>query len=412
MRSHRPEWTPDGVAQNSGDETLKFCMDVSADRGRVAKNGPVPRPSFLLRIRLRVETSFLGTGLMRGVVSGKSVLLTGAGGSLGSALAKAIVLLQPRHLILLVHSERNLHQIDLELTATPACVSHSSVLGDVCDASLLSELFQRYRPEIVYHAAAFKHVPLMERNPLAAIRNNASGTNTLAKVSRAEGLAKLVMISTDKAVNPISIMGASKRVAELALSRWSTPENQMRAIRLGNILGSDGSVVPTFLRQIARGGPVTVTHREVSRYFLTMEEASELVLLTSVIEDEGTIYIPRIGAPVKILDLARQLVANSQAKSLNEISIELTGLRPGDKMSEEFLFVDESAEPTPDPRIFRVNTPAVPSKRYDAGIERLDRGVEQRNLPLMMEALCQLVPEYRPTESLNGVRHGSAVALE
>jgi FlaA1/EpsC-like NDP-sugar epimerase len=351
---------------------------------------------------------------MQGVVTGRSILITGAGGSLGSALAKAIVQLDPRSLILLDHSERNLHEIDSELKGNPLRVSHVPVLGDICDGSLLSEIFERYRPEIVYHAAAFKHVPLMEHNPLAVVRNNALGTNTLARISRTAGVSELVMVSTDKAVNPISVMGASKRVAELALLRWANSTNHMGALRLGNILGSRGSVVPTFLRQISQGGPVTVTHPEVSRYFHTMSEAVELVLLTSTVEVERGIFIPELGAPVKILDMARQLVADfqSQCKSAQAIPITITGLRPGDKMSEEFLSADESSEPVSDIGLLRVNTVEMPSEKFDARMEILARSVEQRDLPSMMEALCQMVPEYQPTEELDGLWQESSVPRE
>ena len=345
-------------------------------------------------------------------VAGRSVLLTGAGGSLGSALAKAIIQLEPRQLILLDHSERNLHEIDSELTAVLRSAPLISVLGDIYDAALLSEIFDRYRPEIVYHAAAFKHVPLMESNPLAAVRNNALGTNTLAKISSIAGVRAFVMVSTDKAVNPISVMGASKRVAELALLRWGGSTNHMRALRLGNILASVGSVVPTFLRQIARGGPVTVTHPEVRRYFHTMDEAIELVLLTSRAEIGGGIFIPQMGAPVRILDMARQLVSDSQSQSGKEISVTFTGLRPGDKMSEEFLFANESVEPAPDRMLLRVSTTEIPSEKFDADLESLASSVEQRNLPLMLEVLCQMVPQYRPTEALDRSRQGSSIVLE
>ena len=349
---------------------------------------------------------------MQAVISGKSVLLTGAGGSLGSALAKAIVQFEPRQLILLDHSERNLHEIDSEVAATRPCVSHTSVLGDICDAALLSELFEHYRPEIIYHTAAFKHVPLMESNPLAAVRNNALGTHTLARISRLASASAFVMVSTDKAVNPIGVMGASKRVAELALLRWGGCTNQLRALRLGNILGSVGSVVPTFLRQLSRGGPLTITHPDVCRYFHTMNEAVELVLLTSSIDAGGGIFIPQFGAPVRILDMARQLVADSQSKSPAQISFTFTGLRRGDKMSEEILYAHESTEPTTDRRLLRVNTEGTPSQRFDAYMESLATSVQQRNVPLMMETLGRIVPEYRSSEALDGLRQNSTVSFE
>src|SRR5277367_2154196 len=256
---------------------------------------------------------------MHGGVAGRSVLLTGAGGSLGSALAKAIIQLEPRQLILLDHSERNLHEIDSELTAVLPSVLLTSVLGDICDVGLLSEIFDRYRPEVVYHAAAFKHVPLMENNPFAAVRNNALGTASLARIAQAEGVANIVMVSTDKAVNPISVMGASKRVAELALLSLNNPRNRMSAVRLANVLGSQGSVVPRFLTQISQGGPVTVTHPDVSRYFVTIGEAVELILLASRLEKSGGIFVPQVGGPVRILDIATELIRDSPTESRKDI---------------------------------------------------------------------------------------------
>ena len=343
------------------------------------------------------------------VVSGRTILLTGAGGSIGSALAKAIMRLEPRVLILLDHSERNLHEIDLELAITTDRNSYKSVLGDICDAKLLSEIFQRYRPEVVYHAAAFKHVPLMENNPFAAVRNNALGTASLANIAQAEGVANFVMVSTDKAVNPISIMGASKRVAELAILNLNKPKNQMSAMRLGNVLGSQGSVVPTFLSQISRGGPITVTHPDVSRYFLTIGEAVELILLASALDDGGGIFVPRLGAPVKILDIALELIAHARSKSDADIPITFTGLRSGDKMSEEFLSREESAEPTMDSRLFRVKTNQISADRFDTYIRELCRTVDQRDLSSMIETVCQIVNDYRPTETLYPSTEGTSV---
>src|SRR5271154_731041 len=346
---------------------------------------------------------------MHGGVAGRSVLLTGAGGSLGSAFAKAVIQLGPRQLILLDHSERNLHEIDSELTAVLPGVPLTSVLGDICDAGLLSEIFDRYRPEIVYHAAAFKHVPLMETNPFAAVRNNALGTASLARIAKAQGVANLLMVSTDKAVNPISIMGASKRVAELALLSLNNPKNRMSAVRLANVLGSQGSVVPRFLTQISRGGPVTVTHPDVSRYFLTIREAVELILLASEIEKSGGIFVPQMGEPVKILEIATELIKDRRTESRKDVPVTFTGLRPGDKMSEEFLSQDESAEPTNDPRLLRVRTRQIPRDIFDLQMADLSKCVDERNLSAMIETLCRIIPEYRPTELLFPSTQGSPV---
>ena len=335
------------------------------------------------------------------VISGRTILLTGAGGSIGSALAKTAIRLQPRLLLLLDHSERNLHEIDSDLAAAADRDSYKSVLGDICDAKLLAELFQRYRPEVVYHVAACKHVPLMENNPFAAVRNNALGTARLAKIAQAEGVTNFAMVSTDKAVNPISIMGASKRVAELALLSLNNPKNRMSAVRLANVLGSHGSVVPTFLSQISQGGPVTVTHQSVSRYFLAMDEAVELILRASGLAETGGIFVPQASPPVKILDIALELIGHAESKSGKEIPVTFTGLRAGDKMSEEFFSQEESTEPTVDPRLLRVKTREVPADRFDLQTEALSRWVDQRNLSAMIETLCQIVPEYRPTDLLS-----------
>jgi len=346
---------------------------------------------------------------MAEVVSGRTVLLTGAGGSIGSALAKAVARLEPRLLILLDNSERNLHEVDLELASTTDRNSYKSVLGDICDAKLLSEIFQRYRPEVVYHAAAFKHVPLMEHNPFAAVRNNALGTVGLARIAQAEGVANFVMISTDKAVNPISIMGASKRVAELALLSLNNPKNRMSAVRLANVLGSQGSVVPTFLGQISRGGPITVTHPDVSRYFLTIGEAIDLILLASRLDEGGGIFVPQLRAPVKILDIALELIRHAQSESRKEIPVTFTCLRSGDKMSEEFLSGDESVAQTVDPRLLRVKTREIAADRFNVHMEHIAKFVDQRDLPSMIESLCQIVPGYRPTDLLYPSTQGSSV---
>jgi FlaA1/EpsC-like NDP-sugar epimerase len=343
------------------------------------------------------------------IVSGKTILLTGAGGSIGSALAKALIPLEPRRLILLDSSERNLNQIDLDLAASVDRGLYASVLGDICDANLLAEIFRCYRPEVVYHAAAFKHVPLMENNPLAVVRNNALGTHNLARISREEGAAIFVMVSTDKAVNPIGVMGVSKRVAELALLRWNSLRTRMRAVRLGNVLASQGSVLPRFLQQISRGGPVTVTHPDVSRYFLTIDEAVELILQASGLQEGGGIFIPQLGAPVKILDMALQLISDARSKCGRDIPVVFTGLRPGDKISEEFLSRNESAEPTAEARLFRVRTEGIPIRTFDIYLEELSRSVDQRNLVSMMQALCRIVPDYRPSELLQHARAGSSV---
>jgi FlaA1/EpsC-like NDP-sugar epimerase len=344
------------------------------------------------------------------VISGKTILLTGAGGFIGSALAECIVQLQPGHLILLDHSERNLNEIDRKLAGTTNRDLYRSVVGDISDTKLLSEVLQRYRPHTVYHAAAYKHVPLMETNPFAAVANNALGSYDLAKLVRASGVANMMMISTDKAVDPISIMGASKRVAELALLNLDNSRTRMSAIRLGNVWGSQGSVVPTFLSQISHGGPVTVTHPEVSRYFLKIDEAIELIFLASAFEGGGGgIFIPQLGTPMKIVDVAQHLINQEQLALEKAIPVTFTGLRTGDKMSEVFLSEEETAEPTIDPKLFRVTNKKIPDDSFHRDMDVLSDSVEQRDLTAMIETLCKIVPTYRPTKLLrSAAAHASA----
>jgi len=343
------------------------------------------------------------------VISGQTILLTGAGGFIGSALAESIVQLKPGHLILLDHSERNLNEINLRLAATTAGGLYTFVLGDIRDTKLVSEVLERNRPNIVYHAAAFKHVPLMETNPFAAVANNALGTYSLAKLVRASGVANMVMISTDKAVDPISIMGASKRVAELALLNLDNSRTRMSAIRLGNVWGSQGSVVPMFLSQISHGGPVTVTHPEVSRYFLKIDEAVELIFLASAFEGGGGIFIPQLRAPMKIVDVAKHLISQDQSASEKAISVTFTGLRAGDKMSEVFLSEDETAEPTINWRLLRVTNKKISDDSLHLDLDKLSNSVRQRDLTSLIETLCKIVPTYRPTGLMrSATAHASA----
>jgi FlaA1/EpsC-like NDP-sugar epimerase len=330
----------------------------------------------------------------------KSVLLTGAGGSIGSALARAIVASEPRLIVLLDHSERSLHEVETSLASLTTNRQRVAILGDVCESQLLYQIFDQYQPDIVIHAAACKHVPLMERNPLAAIKTNAIGTNVLAKTAAEFGVPDLVMISTDKAVSPRSIMGASKRVAELALIRWTNGRSWMRSIRLGNVLGSQGSVVRTFEQQISAGGPVTVTHPDASRYFLDMNRAVELILAVLNVDGKGHIFLSDLGEPVRILELAHRTIREAGFQLEPEIPIAWIGLRPGDKLSETFVAECESVSPTADSRLFAVRTPAIPTCEFDYLMKNVDEAITRRDASTAIEFLCKLVPEYQPDMAL------------
>jgi FlaA1/EpsC-like NDP-sugar epimerase len=239
----------------------------------------------------------------------------------------------------------------------------------------------------------------MERNPIAAIQNNALGTNVLARAARKHRVKSMTMVSTDKAVSPRSIMGASKRVAELALVRWSSKENQMNSIRLGNVYGTEGSVVKLFAQQILAGGPVTVTHADATRYFLTLEKAVDLIVLASELPT-ARILIPDLGEPVRILDLARRMIEEAGSAVNQGIPIRFTGLRPGDKMTEHLASSSEFMESTDDPRLSNVKSTEMHPERFDALMTNLASAVERRDLFAIFEALRSMVPEYEPSEYL------------
>ena len=336
---------------------------------------------------------------MHKAIPGSTVLVTGAGGSIGSALIRKIAAYSPQLLVLLDHSEQNLYQVESDLRLKSDVVPLASVLGDIRNEALLSEILERYRPNIVYHAAAFKHVPLMERNPIAAIQNNVLGTNVLARAARKHGVQVMTMVSTDKAVCPGSIMGASKRIAELALVRWASEENQMNSIRLGNVYGSEGSVVKLFAQQILAGGPVTVTHADATRYFLSLDEAVDLIMLASELPS-AEILIPDLGTPVRILNLASRMIEEAGFVVDQGIPITFTGLRPGDKMTEDLVSASEFLEPTDDPRLSNVKSTEINPDRFDALMTNLAGAVERRDLFAILETLGSMVPEYEPSEYL------------
>ena len=328
----------------------------------------------------------------------KNVLITGSGGSIGSALAQAICAAGPRALVLLDASEQNLFRIHTLLSERFGAESHVPILGSVADERCLRDIFERYRPEIIYHAAALKHVPLMERNPFAVVQNNVFGTLTLAMTARRFQSGRLLMISTDKAVNPHSIMGASKRLAEIVLLGLGDTGTRMSSIRLGNVLGSEGSVVPLFLEQIERGGPVTVTHPDVERYFLSMEETVSCILRAAASDhgDSGVCF-PDMGDPIKIADLARYLI--DQASAAN-IAIAYTGLRSGDKLCEEFASEREALSEQSVDGLHWIESLRLSSQEMDDGMNQLKAAVDEMNLAKLLATLTRLVPEYRPSAYL------------
>jgi FlaA1/EpsC-like NDP-sugar epimerase len=331
------------------------------------------------------------------VCAGQSVLVTGAGGYIGSALVKAIARVGPANLLLLDSSENNLFGIHRYLEAAHADVPHQALLGSVTDAELLNGIFRRFHPRLVYHAAALKHVSLLELNPFAAVRNNAAGTYTLAQAAIDNRATAVVLISTDKAVNPHSIMGASKRIAELTVAALSGVECRMNAVRLGNVVGSTGSVVPIFLEQISRRGPVTVTHPEASRYFMSLDAAVEAILAAGAAECSGRILLPRLGEPERIADLARFLIGKVAEGSTDEIPIRFTGLRPGEKLTEDLIFQTEEREGPCSGGLETFRTPSPAPPELHRWMQRLACFPDSGDPDGLIDAICAMVPEYQPS---------------
>lgn len=331
--------------------------------------------------------------------AGKRILITGAAGSIGSALAAAIALFQPQNLILLDSAEHGLYELQNNLASLPASPPYSLIPGSVCHSALLHEVLSVHRPHIVYHAAAYKHVPLMEHHPLAALHTNALGTLTLAQACLQANVQQLVMLSTDKAVAPSSIMGASKRIAELVLLALGGGPVHMKALRLGNVLGSRGSVVPRFQAQIANGGPVTVTDPQIRRYFLSLRESVELLLSLAQARYTHGIYIPHIGEPIRILDLAHFLIQQTAPGA--GIPITFTGLRPGDKMREELLAPGECMEAlagnAPASPLHQVQSPHPAEETVLNALHRLQLCIQHRNPHDALHTVQQLIPQYHPS---------------
>lgn len=312
-------------------------------------------------ILLGREEFELNTDSILKTIEGKTVLVTGAGGSIGSELCRQVIKLKPEKLLLFGRGENSIYQIERELQGSDPQVV--GIIGDIQNKTRLESVFSEYSPEVVYHAAASKHVPLMENNPTEAVLNNVIGTKNLTEMAHKYGAFSFVMISSDKAVRPTSVMGASKRIAELLVQSMNKASNtRFSIVRFGNVLGSRGSVVPLFQEQIVRGGPVTITHKEMTRYFMTIPEASKLVIQAGAFATGGEIFILDMGQPVKIVDLAAKMIALN-GKSAEEIEIVEVGIRPGEKIHEELMSKQEIMSDQVLPKTF-VST-SKPRKREE-----------------------------------------------
>ncbi|HEY4176128.1 MAG TPA: nucleoside-diphosphate sugar epimerase/dehydratase [Kofleriaceae bacterium] len=342
------------------------------------------------------EPVSLDESAIASTIRSRVVLITGAGGSIGSELCRQVCRFGPERLILVDRFENALFEIHRELTAAFPAVPIEPRVGDVCDRERMEAIFSASRPTVVFHAAAHKHVPMMEWNPGEAVKNNVGGTRTIADLSDRHGVERFVLVSTDKAVNPSSVMGATKRVAEVYVQSLSQRSStRFVIVRFGNVLGSAGSVVPIFRAQIATGGPITVTHPEMSRYFMTIPEASQLVMQAGAMGSGGEIFILDMGAPVRIVDLARDLITLSGLRPDEDIEIHFSGVRPGEKLHEELSTDSEDADKTKHPKIFVGRIQPNDWSVVTEAVQRLLAVGASNDSDDVRAALGELVPEYR-----------------
>ncbi|PLX86058.1 MAG: nucleoside-diphosphate sugar epimerase [Desulfuromonas sp.] len=328
---------------------------------------------------------------------GKRILVSGAGGSIGSEICRQVAGFMPESIVLFDQAETPLFQIEKELAENYKNVKTHPTFSDIRDRSRVEFIFEKFKPQVVFHAAAYKHVPLSEQNPIGVVENNVLGTRILADAANLFGVQHFVMVSTDKAVNPTNTMGASKRVAEIYVQNMARQGlTQFVTVRFGNVLGSSGSVVPIFKEQIKRGGPVTVTHPEVIRFFMTIPEAVQLVLQAGSMGKGGEIFLLDMGEPVKIVQMAEEMIRLSGFRSYEDIDIVFTGLRPGEKLYEELVGAGEGVLPTDHEKIRVVRATSHSSALLGGLLERLDRAIQLMDREEVLNVLEEIVPEYQP----------------
>ena len=375
----------------NGSASVKILRDVSYQ-------------DLLGRPPVRLDVSGI-----REYIDGRTVLITGCGGSIGSELCRQVVRFQPRSVVLLDASETNLFHIQMELQHEMYYRNHHAVLGQVQDRSLMQDIFRKYRPQVVFHAAAYKHVPMLEKNPWEAVSNNVEGSRIAMEVAQENKVERFVLVSTDKAVRPTNVMGASKRITEIMLQSFQGNGTRFMAVRFGNVIGSSGSVMPLFRRQIELGGPVTVTHPEVTRYFMTIPEASQLIIQAGAIGKGGDIFVLEMGTPVRIADMARDLIRLSGKEPDKDIRIVYTGLREGEKLHEELITSGENIVQTGHEKIMVLNsdgcvggttTDPVSLKEWlEPRLSQLSEAAMRHDAVAVKLKMQEIVPEYMPQET-------------
>jgi FlaA1/EpsC-like NDP-sugar epimerase len=399
-RARRKQIIAEARKANARVRTLPGLMDIANGRVDASHIQELEIEDLLGRDSVEPDLE-----LMRRSIEGKVVMVTGAGGSIGSEICRQLLPLDPRILLLVEISEFGLYEIDRQLTARAGergCEARIiPLLGSVCDRARMEEIIDAWRPDAVYHAAAYKHVPLVERNPLEGVRTNVFGTFTLASVAAERRVPDFVLVSTDKAVRPTNVMGATKRAAELVLQALNQawPSTRFSIVRFGNVLGTSGSVAPLFRQQILAGGPVTVTDQRATRYFMTVSEAAELVLEASAMARGGEVFVLDMGEPVRIAELARNMIelaglsVREPERPDGDIEIVEIGLRPGEKLYEELLIGNRPA-PTDHPRVWKADEPFLSQAALQGHLDRMASLLEQRRCAELIAALGELAPEF------------------
>ena len=377
--------------------------DLIAGKGLTDTTAPVAPDALLGRDKVDLDIPDVAKAY-----AGRCVMVTGAGGSIGSELCRQLLDIKPSHIVLFERSEFELYTIDNELRtlAEAAGIKVTTRLGSVIDARRVREVMEATQVEIVLHAAAYKHVPLVEENELEGARNNVLGTQVVAEAAEAAGVERFILISTDKAVRPTNIMGATKRMAELVVQDLQTRSTHTKfsMVRFGNVLGSSGSVLPLFEQQIRRGGPVTVTHPDVTRFFMTIPEAARLVLLAGAYATGGDVFVLDMGKPMKILDIARRMIELSgrtvQENGAGDIAIEITGLRPGEKLYEELLIDNASLRGTPHSKILRAQEAMLSQIEIAAMLREVNKALEAADTPALRKLIETRVEGYHRQEAV------------
>jgi FlaA1/EpsC-like NDP-sugar epimerase len=385
-------------AENVPVKTLPGLYElISGDLNLTRQIRPVQVQDVLGREPVEVDVDSIASYL-----AGQTVLVTGAGGSIGSELCRQIARVRPARLVLVEHSEAALFDVERELVGDRGFPAVATVLGDCGDRSKMRQVFERYRPTVVFHAAAYKHVALLEANPLEAVRNNTLATRTLADVAVEFGAERFVLVSTDKAANPKNLLGQSKALCEWIVEVYGhRPECSTRfvAVRFGNVLNSSGSVIPIFQRQLEKGGPLTVTHPEMTRYFMTIPEAVSLIVQAGAIGGRGQVFVLDMGEPVKIVDLARNMIRLSGKQPETDIGIEFIGAKPGEKLHEDLWNAEEKVAPSSHPKLLRATRKPIEAEWLDEGLTELEGMVERGETLDVIAKLAAMFREPRRVES-------------